>query len=109
MSDEAIRVVLDASAVLAYAKGSIGVGEVIVELDEEAGLFAVPAVCLIGAAQIVADAHLRLLTRASGLPGLAAVGVGLAATGECCARPRAARPGRRAVRRSSGQRVCADR
>jgi hypothetical protein len=63
MTDERTRVVLDASAVVAYAKGSISVGEIIVELDEEEDLFAVPAVCLIGAAQTVADLHLRLLTR----------------------------------------------
>jgi len=55
--------VLDASAVVAYANGSISVGEIIVELDEEDGLFAVPAVCLIGAAQTAADAQLTLLTR----------------------------------------------
>jgi hypothetical protein len=48
---------------VAYAKGSISVGEIIVELNEEDGLFAVPAVCLIGAAQTVPDAHLGLLTK----------------------------------------------
>jgi len=42
MTGESIRVVLDASAVVAYAKGSMSVGEVIVELDAEEGLFAVP-------------------------------------------------------------------
>jgi hypothetical protein len=62
VSDQPIRVVLDTSAVIAYAHGSLNVGEVIVEVTEEHGSFAVPAVCLVQAANAVADAQLRLLT-----------------------------------------------
>jgi hypothetical protein len=62
VSDQPIRVVLDTSAVIAYAHGSLNVGEVIVEVAEEQGAFAVPAVCLVQAANAVADTQLRLLT-----------------------------------------------
>lgn len=47
MSD--IRIILDTSAVLAYGAGSIGVGEVIAEVADEAARFAVPLPCLIEA------------------------------------------------------------
>jgi len=37
-----VRVVLDTSAVLAFAHGSIDVGEVLAEVDDEDASFAVP-------------------------------------------------------------------
>jgi len=46
-----VRLVLDTSAVLAYAGGSVGLGETIVEVVDEGADFAVPVVCLVEAAQ----------------------------------------------------------
>jgi hypothetical protein len=42
----AIRLVLDTSAILAYAGTSISVGETIAEVVDEGGRFALPVVCL---------------------------------------------------------------
>jgi hypothetical protein len=62
VSHEGIRVVLDTTAVIAHTKGSINVGEILVEVTDEQASFAVPAVCLIEAARTVTDVPLRLLT-----------------------------------------------
>ncbi len=60
-----IRAVLDASAIRAYAAGSIAVGELIGEFSEESAQFGLPVLCLINAA-IEATPHtlsmLHLLT-----------------------------------------------
>jgi hypothetical protein len=45
-----IRIVLDSTAIVAFAHGSDDVGEVIRELADEGNHFAVPSVCLIEAA-----------------------------------------------------------
>jgi hypothetical protein len=62
VSDAPVRVVLDTTAVVAYTRGSVNVGEIIVEVTEEKATFAVPAICLVEAARTVADMPLRLLT-----------------------------------------------
>ncbi|MDG4832380.1 hypothetical protein O7627_24175 [Solwaraspora sp. WMMD1047] len=49
-----IHLILDASAIIAYAHASIHVGETIAEIADEEGRFAVPTVCL-------AEAGRRLL------------------------------------------------
>lgn len=54
MTDLPLRAVLDTSAVLAYAAGSIHVGETIGEIADEGAGFAVPVVCLVTAADRVA-------------------------------------------------------
>ncbi|MFC7546720.1 hypothetical protein [Plantactinospora sp. GCM10030261] len=50
MSDLPIRAVLDASAVAAYGRGVLSVGEIIAEITDEHAGFAVPELCLIEAA-----------------------------------------------------------
>jgi hypothetical protein len=66
MKDTAVRLVLDTSAVLAYAGISIDVGETIAEVVDEGGRFGVSVLCLAEAARLVADEHalgLPLLTQ----------------------------------------------
>lgn len=46
-----IRLILDTSAIIEYAAGSIGLGETIVEVVDEDAHFAVPVLCLIEARQ----------------------------------------------------------
>ena len=53
--------VLDTSAVIAYARGSVDVGEPIAEVHSEGGTVLVPDVCLIEAASRVGDDMPRLL------------------------------------------------
>ena len=55
MSDRPVRVVLDTSAIVAYTHGSIDVGEVIAEVDDEYGAVALPVLCLIEAYRVTAD------------------------------------------------------
>ena len=50
-----IRLVLDTSAVLAYAAGSFDLGETMTEVIDEGARFAVPALCLAEAARQVDD------------------------------------------------------
>jgi hypothetical protein len=54
VSARPIRVILDASAIVAFSRGSIHVGEVIAEVSDEsaAGL---PMLCLVEASRAVAD------------------------------------------------------
>lgn len=53
-----VRIILDTSAILAYATGSIHVGEVVAEVADEPAAFALPLPCLIEAARQVSPAHL---------------------------------------------------
>lgn len=56
MSDRPIRVLLDASAVVAYTQGTaIGVGEIIAEVDSEDAAVGIPIPCLVLARAEVAD------------------------------------------------------
>ncbi|MEV6301976.1 hypothetical protein AB0M02_21360 [Actinoplanes sp. NPDC051861] len=66
MTDEhrAVRLVLDASAVAGWVRGSIAVGELIAEIDDEHGAVLLPLSCLIEAAHstgMLAQAHLEIL------------------------------------------------
>lgn len=54
--------VLDTSAIIAYAKGSVDVGEPISEVHDAGGVVLVPVVCLVEAAREVDDGMLHLLT-----------------------------------------------
>jgi rRNA-processing protein FCF1 len=56
VKDPTVRLVLDTSAVLAYAAGSIDLGEVITEVVDEAYRFGVPALCLVEAARLGGEA-----------------------------------------------------
>jgi hypothetical protein len=53
-----VRIILDTSAVVAYAAGSIHVGEVMAEVTDESAAFAVPLPCLIEAARTVSPDRL---------------------------------------------------
>jgi hypothetical protein len=56
--------VLDASAIVAFTRGSIDVGEVLGEIADEGAVFGLPALCLSEAAAKVADESMfRLLTQ----------------------------------------------
>ena len=57
--------VLDTSAIVAYAEGSIHVGEPISEVRDEGGLVVVPVVCLVEAARKVGDEMLHVLVDGS--------------------------------------------
>jgi hypothetical protein len=66
VKDPSIRLVLDTSAVLAYASGSIHLGETITEVVDEGGRFAASVVCLAEAIRLVPDGQapgVPLLTR----------------------------------------------
>jgi hypothetical protein len=53
--------VLDTSAIVAFAGGSVNVGEPITEVSSEGGRVAIPVVCLIEAARQVGEDMPRLL------------------------------------------------
>lgn len=62
MKDPSVRLILDTSAVLAYAATSIHVGETIAEVVDDGGAFGVTAVCLAEAARQAGE------ERAGGVP-----------------------------------------
>lgn len=63
MTDLPVTLVLDASAVAAYTRASIHVGEVLAEVLDGGTRAAIPLPCLVEAAHIVVDgARLDLLT-----------------------------------------------
>jgi hypothetical protein len=49
-------VLLDASAIVAFTRGSIDVGEVVAEVDDEGAAVGLPTLCLVEAQHAVADA-----------------------------------------------------
>lgn len=55
MTERPITLVLDASAVAAYTRSSIDVGEVLVQVDEEKAVAAIPLPCLVEAAHTSLD------------------------------------------------------
>jgi glycine/D-amino acid oxidase-like deaminating enzyme len=66
VKDPGIKLILDTSAVLAYAAGSIDLGETIAEVVDEGGRFGASAVCLAEGVRLVDDAQtlgVPLLTR----------------------------------------------
>lgn len=64
MSDRPVRVILDASAIIAFTRGSIDVGETIAEVNDEQGGVGLPVLCLVQAAQAIVDrSHLDILIR----------------------------------------------
>lgn len=63
VADRPIKLVLDTSAILAFTRGSIDVGEPISEVADEGGVSALPTLCLAVAKWMVDDLdRLRLLT-----------------------------------------------
>lgn len=58
MSDRPIHLVLDTSAIVAYTRGSMAVGELIGEVAAEGGVVAVPFLCLSQAAVQAEDSAL---------------------------------------------------
>lgn len=56
MTDWPVRLVLDTTAVLAFTRGSIHVGEVLAELTDEHCAAAVPVVCLAEAVPLAVEA-----------------------------------------------------
>lgn len=56
MTDEprTVRLVLDATAIAAYARGSVAVGEILIEVDAEHGAVVIPLSCLVEAAHATA-------------------------------------------------------
>jgi hypothetical protein len=66
VKDPHVRLVLDTTAVLAYAETSLHVGETIAEILDEGGRFGVPVYCLAEASHRVPEKHaegVTLLTR----------------------------------------------
>jgi hypothetical protein len=55
MTERPIRLLLDASAIVAFTRGSIHVGEVIAEIDDEQAAVGLPAYCLVEASWAVTD------------------------------------------------------
>jgi hypothetical protein len=62
VSDRPVKVILDASAIVAFTRGSVDVGEVIAEVNDEYTAAGLPILCLVEATRAVADGdHLELL------------------------------------------------
>lgn len=62
MTDRPVRIVLDRSAVIAYTRQSVPVGELLIEIQDEQGCAAIPLACLVEAALVVEDqARLEVL------------------------------------------------
>lgn len=55
MKDRPVRVVLDASAIVAFTRGSIDVGETIAEVNDEDAAAGLPILCLVEASRAVSD------------------------------------------------------
>jgi hypothetical protein len=57
VSDREIRIILDTSAIHAYVKGSIDVGEVISEIADEGACAGLPVPCVVEAGQLIVEDH----------------------------------------------------
>jgi len=55
VSDQPVKVILDTSAIVAFTRGSIDVGEVIAEVHDEYAVAGLPVLCLVEASSAVAD------------------------------------------------------
>ena len=63
-TDRPIRLLLDTSAILAYTRGSIEVGELLSEVSDEGGVVGLPTLCLSSVDWMVEDrARLDLLVK----------------------------------------------
>jgi hypothetical protein len=63
-----VRAVLDATAVAAYARGSVDLGEVITEIAAEEATVGLPVVCLIEASPPADEPAQKLLSILTALP-----------------------------------------
>jgi hypothetical protein len=61
VTDRPVKVVLDTSAIVAFTRGSIDVGEVIAEIDDEYAAAGPPVLCLVEASSVVAFGDRREL------------------------------------------------
>jgi hypothetical protein len=50
-----VRVLLDASAIIAFTRGSIDVGEILAEVNDEDAAAGLPILCLVEASRAVSD------------------------------------------------------
>jgi hypothetical protein len=73
VSRRPVRLVLDTTAALAYAHGSVAVGETIGEVAGEGAAFTVPAVCLAEAGAALDLSRLAMLELLVGHPAAVAV------------------------------------
>jgi ABC-type Fe2+-enterobactin transport system substrate-binding protein len=55
VKDRPVRVLLDASAIIAFTRGSIDVGETIAEVNDESAAAGLPILCLVEATRAVSD------------------------------------------------------
>ncbi len=82
MSDRPVRVILDASAIVAFTRGSIDVGETIAEINDEYAAAGLPVLCLVEANRLVADSdRLELLVNHPARCGARSPTRGLASPG----------------------------
>jgi uncharacterized protein with PIN domain len=58
VSDRPVQVLLDASAIVAFTRGSVDVGEVIGEVDDEHAAVGLPVLCLVEASRAIVDTDL---------------------------------------------------
>jgi hypothetical protein len=61
VTDRPINLVLDTSAIVAYTRASVAVGELLTEVAAEGGVVALPFLCLSQAATLVEDSGLLTL------------------------------------------------
>jgi hypothetical protein len=57
VSDRPVKVVLDSSAIVAFTRGSIDLGEVIAEVHDEDAAVGLPVLCLVEASSAVSDGN----------------------------------------------------
>lgn len=53
-SPRTVRLVLDATAISAFTRGSVAIGEILIEVDDEQGAVILPLACLVEAAHATA-------------------------------------------------------
>jgi hypothetical protein len=55
VSERPVRVILDASAIVAFTRGSVGVGETLAKVNDEGAAAGLPVLCLVQTIWAVAD------------------------------------------------------
>lgn len=73
-----IRIVLDSTAITAYADRSLAVGEIITQAGEENALVALPVTCIAEAYQHIHEGDLPLIEVLVAHPSTVVVNIGLA-------------------------------